>query len=24
MAIGTVVTLLWGQQLLDWYLGFFG
>lgn len=23
MAIGTVVTMLWGQQLLDWYLGFF-
>lgn len=24
MVIGTVVTMLWGQQLLDWYLGFFG
>ncbi|MFZ2682013.1 MAG: prepilin peptidase [Patescibacteria group bacterium] len=23
MALATVVTMLWGQQLLDWYLGFF-
>ncbi len=24
MAIGTVIALLWGNQILDWYLGFFG
>jgi leader peptidase (prepilin peptidase)/N-methyltransferase len=24
MALATVVTMLWGQQILDWYLGFFG
>jgi prepilin signal peptidase PulO-like enzyme (type II secretory pathway) len=24
MALATVVTMLWGQQLMDWYLGFFG
>lgn len=23
MALATVVTMLWGQRLLDWYLGFF-
>lgn len=23
MALATVVTMLWGQQILDWYLGFF-
>ncbi len=24
MALSTVVTMLWGQQIMDWYLGFFG
>ncbi len=24
MALATIVTMLWGQQILDWYLGFFG
>lgn len=24
MAIGTVIALLWGNQILNWYLGFFG
>lgn len=23
MAMGTVVTMLWGQQIMDWYLAFF-
>lgn len=23
MAVGTIVTMLWGQRILDWYLGFF-
>lgn len=23
MAIGTVIAMLWGNQILDWYLGFF-
>jgi prepilin signal peptidase PulO-like enzyme (type II secretory pathway) len=23
MAVATVVTMLWGQQIMDWYLGFF-
>jgi leader peptidase (prepilin peptidase) / N-methyltransferase len=24
MAVATLVTMLWGQQILDWYLGFIG
>ena len=23
MVMGTIVTMLWGQRILDWYLGFF-
>jgi len=24
LSLGTMAALLWGQNILDWYLGFFG